>query len=316
MTGMTVAALVPVFFGLALGYIAGRRGVVDNRNVTGLNTFLVSYAMPAALFLAAAQTPRHALVLHGKLFLVLALTQLVIFCAALIVEVKLYRFTPADSSALLLTVSSPNWVAVGFPLFIGLYGPQGTMPVAIAILCGNLVIVPLTLLLLEAGGLQGAPASMLSRYLDGLSKCLRKAIVLSPAVGVCLSLSGYALPPVWVRSLGFFSETVAGVALFVTGLILSRESLSIDLNILGGLVLKLIIQPLLIFVLASFLMKYPTQIVRDGVLLMACPGGFLGVLFAIAYGARTREAASVLLLSTGVSALTLSIIVSLLPLIR
>ena len=315
MTAMTAIALVPVFFGLALGYFAGRRGIVDYKNVAGLNTFLLSYAVPAALFLAAAQTPRQALVSQGKLFLVLALSMVSVFFGTLLVEVKLYRFSPADSSALLLAVSAPNWVAVGFPVFIGLYGPQRTMPVAVAILCGNMVIVPLTLLLLEAGTPDTTRAGLLRRYVAAFWRCLKKTIVLAPIFGVCFSLAGWAVPPVWIRSLGFFAETVAGVSLFVTGVVLSREPFSIDLNVLGGMLVKLMLQPLLAFAIAGLLLRFPNQIVRDAVLLLALPGGFFGILFAVAYNARTREAASVLLLSSAGSALTLSLLIPLLAFI-
>ena len=115
MTGVTVIALVPVYFGLALGYFAGRRGLIDSKGTAGLNTFVMSYAMPAALFLAAVQMPRQTLAFHGKLFLVVALASLLVFCAGLIIEVKLFKLTPADSSAMLLTVASPqlggNWLS-------------------------------------------------------------------------------------------------------------------------------------------------------------------------------------------------------------
>jgi len=316
MTGVTIAALVPVYFGLSLGYCAGRFGVIDSKGVAGLNTYLIRYAMPAALFLAAVQMPRQALALHGKLFLVLALASVLIFFIGLIVEVKLYKLTPADSAALLLTVSSPNFVAVGFPLFIALYGPQGTLPVGVAILCGNLLLVPLTLLLLEADAASKTGASLLRRYMIALSRSLRNPIVLGPALGLCLSLAGYTLSPIWVRSFGIFGESVAGVGLFATGLILSRESVCFDSNVFGALVMRLTLQPLLAFVIASFFLHYPVQIVRDAVLLLACPGGFFGILFAVTFNARTREAESVLLLSTAVGALTLSAVIPLLSLIR
>jgi predicted permease len=190
------------------------------------------------------------------------------------------------------------------------------MPVAVALLCGNLVGVPLTLLLLEAGAVRRSSAGMLKQYLAGLARCLKKAIVLAPVLGICFSLAGYTLPPVWGRSLGYFADSVAGLALFLTGLVLSREPIFINLNVAGGLLLKLMIQPLLAFGIASFVINCPAQVVRDAVLLMACPGGFFGILFAVAYNARTREAESVLLLSSAASVLTLSVTLPLLTLIR
>ena len=53
-------ALVPIFAGLLLGYIAGLRNVVDNRNVKSLITFVMSFALPrrtrANANIRAAQT--------------------------------------------------------------------------------------------------------------------------------------------------------------------------------------------------------------------------------------------------------------------
>ena len=316
MSVVTLAALVPVYFGLALGYFAGRRGIIDSKGMAGLNTFVMSYGMPAALFLAAAQMPRQALALNGKLFLVVALASISVFWAGLIVQVKLFNFTPANSSAMLLTVSSPNWVGIGYPLFIALYGPQGAVPVGVAILCGNLLTVPMALLLLEAEGASQTPTSFLRRYIAALLRTVKNPIVLGPAFGLCLSLAGYTLSPILVRSFGILGESVAGVTLFVTGLVISRESFSIDRNVLGALSVKLFLQPLLTFVIASLLLHYSSQTVRDAVLLMACPSGFFGILFAFTYNARTREAESVLLLSTLGSVLTLSVIIPLLSLIR
>lgn len=315
MPGMIANVLVPIFFGLALGYFAGWRGAVDNKNVSGLNSFLVTYALPAALFLATAQTPRHMFAYHGKLFTVLALSMVVMFGMVLTIQQKLFKFTLADSAAATLTLSLPNYVAVGLPLFVGLYGPQGTATAAVAIVCGNLIPVPMSLLLLEAGGAQASSADALRRFGQALWRSLTKPMVLGPLIGVCLSLAGCALPPVLVRSLGIFAQTVAGVALFVTGLVLSREPVSLGMNVSAGLVLKLVAHPLLTLALAS-LLKAPAQVARDAVLLTACPGGFLGVLFGVAYNARSREASSLLLLSSVLSAVTLSLVILLLPLIQ
>ena len=94
MPAMIANGLVPIFFGLSLGYLAGWRGIVDNKNVTGLNTFLLSYALPAALFLATAQTPRQMLAFHAKLFGILALSMILTFVVGLAIEMKLFKFTP------------------------------------------------------------------------------------------------------------------------------------------------------------------------------------------------------------------------------
>ena len=50
MTLMIAEALVPVFFVMFLGYLAGARGIIDNRHVASLNVLVMTFALPAALF--------------------------------------------------------------------------------------------------------------------------------------------------------------------------------------------------------------------------------------------------------------------------
>ena len=49
-------ALVPIFAGLLLGYIAGRRRMIDNINVRNLIVFVMTIAIPCALFSVISQT--------------------------------------------------------------------------------------------------------------------------------------------------------------------------------------------------------------------------------------------------------------------
>jgi malonate transporter len=44
---MLADALAPIFVGLLLGYIAGLRGVMDNKNLKTLITFVMSFAIPS-----------------------------------------------------------------------------------------------------------------------------------------------------------------------------------------------------------------------------------------------------------------------------
>ena len=49
-------ALIPLFFGLLLGYFAGIRKFVDNRDVHSLVRFVMNFALPCSLFTAIAHT--------------------------------------------------------------------------------------------------------------------------------------------------------------------------------------------------------------------------------------------------------------------
>ena len=52
MTYVIVHALAPIFVIMLLGFWAGKAKMVDNKNVSLLNIFVMDFALPAALFSA------------------------------------------------------------------------------------------------------------------------------------------------------------------------------------------------------------------------------------------------------------------------
>jgi malonate transporter len=115
-------ALVPIFAGLLLGYIAGLRGVVDNKNVKSLITFVMSFALPCSLFVTIARTPHSLLWSQGKVAVALAIVYFVIFGLTHFAAQRLGKNTAADSTVLALTLGFPNAAAVGLPLLLAAYG--------------------------------------------------------------------------------------------------------------------------------------------------------------------------------------------------
>ena len=49
---MVLNAIIPVFFVMALGYLAGWTHDIDNHHVAELNALVMDFAVPASLFVA------------------------------------------------------------------------------------------------------------------------------------------------------------------------------------------------------------------------------------------------------------------------
>jgi malonate transporter len=79
MLGMILSSVVPVFFVMALGYLAGWVRDIDNHHVAELNALVMDFALPAPLFVAMVQTPRSLLLGQGRLIIVLAVSMPVIY---------------------------------------------------------------------------------------------------------------------------------------------------------------------------------------------------------------------------------------------
>jgi predicted permease len=78
-----VGALLPVFFVLALGYIAGIRNTFDTDQAAGLSKLALGFALPAALFVSMTDIKRDLLLQQGTLVLALRIAHVGLFLIAL-----------------------------------------------------------------------------------------------------------------------------------------------------------------------------------------------------------------------------------------
>jgi malonate transporter and related proteins len=116
MSEILANSLVPVFVGLLLGYAAGARKVVDNKDVKGLVSFLMTFALPCSLFVTIARTPHRLLRGQLKVAVVLAIVYVAVFLGTYYASRNRGKATPANSAVIALTLGFPNAVAVGIPL--------------------------------------------------------------------------------------------------------------------------------------------------------------------------------------------------------
>ena len=150
MSGMIANALIPIFAGLLLGYLAGIRHAMDNQNVQTLNTFVTSFAIPCSIFLAVANTSLQDLRQQATPALVLAIVYTALYASSFWWSRSQERLSAAESSVVALTVGFPNSAAVGLPLLASVFGPRSAITVATSIAIGCITISPMTLMILEA----------------------------------------------------------------------------------------------------------------------------------------------------------------------
>lgn len=273
-------ALAPVFFVMALGYGAGRLGVVDNRHVDGFNALVMDFALPASIFVATASAPRDETLAQAPLFAILGGVMLAVYLGWY--AFARIRGGAADASLQALTIAFPNLAGVGLPITSAVLGPSGTVPVAIGLAAGSLIVSPLTLVLVEMNtAKQSAAGSSAGLIARALKRALLKPIVLAPALGIALSLSEIDLGRVADACLQLIGDASAGVALFLTAAVV-------------------------------FTLPIPIETAKVAVVLAAVPAGFFGILFAVSYRLDSATAGSMVIASTVMSAVTLAVAIALL----
>lgn len=312
MSNAILMALVPVFFVLLLGYAAGKFHIVDNLHVDALNALVMDFALPASLFAATASASRREMIEQIPLFLVLGVTMLLLYLAWYFAARSFSKVSRSEASLQALTIGFPNLAGVGLPIMTSVVGPTGTVPVAVALAAGSILISPLTLIIAEMGAAKARGEQMAARQiLMAIWRAITKPVVLAPALGIVFSLSDVSLDALAHASLALIGSSAAGVALFLTGAILSAQSFRLDWKITAATVASDIVRPLLAVAVIRVIPVAPDA-AKTAILLAAVPSGFFGILFAVNYRLDSARAGSMVIASTAFSVVTLAIAIAML----
>lgn len=303
-------ALAPVFFVLALGYGAGKWRVANNHQIDALNALVMDFALPASLFVAMATASRTEMLAQAPLFAIFGAVMLVVWLISFVFRRRIAKVGTADAALQALTIAYPNLAGVGLPIVSAVLGPQGVVPIALALAAGSILVTPISLILVEMSTAQTQTTqSTASRVLTALRHAVTKPVVIAPALGILVSLSGVQLNDVVESSLMLIGRTAAGVALFLTGLILSAQSFRMDGKVVTATAMADVIRPLLTAAIVVCL-PLPAETAKTAILLGAIPSGFFGILFAVNYKQDSATAGSMVLASTVFSVITLAVAIA------
>ena len=105
------------------------------------------------------------------------------------------------------------------------------------------------------------------------------------------------MPPLVGSALGLIGGATSGVALFVAGLTVAANNLTVSLEVGVNTVLKMVAQPAL-YVLVALALRVPQPYGHEGFVLTLLPTGPLVVLFSTRYKTYQSEVASTMALTT------------------
>jgi malonate transporter and related proteins len=268
----------PIFAGLLLGYLAGLRKFVDNQNVKTLITFVMSVALPCALFSTISRLPRPALQQQSKIAIVLAVTYIVFYLVAYFGLARWIKLTRGESAVLALTLGFPNVTAVGFPLLEAVHGSSGNVATAIGVAIGAITISPATLAILEYSTTNPSKRTAGRSAAHSIVQAVKKPVVWAPVLGIIFALFSIPTAKFLELSLTTMGKATAGAALFLTGLVVSAQAFRIDRAVILSVLIKNIVQPTFCLLLA-IAVRMPHHQREYVVLLSAIPCGFFGVVF-------------------------------------
>lgn len=295
---------LPVFAIMLAGHLAGRFGVLGPQASEVLNRFVYYAALPALFVVSMARVPVGEvfnLNFIGVFFGAQVLTWAVAMAAAQVA----FRGTPAEVGLHGLSAIFSNTGYMGIPLLILAFGEDGTLPAIIATVINGALNMAIGIAIIEMDRSKRTGAAGVLR--DVAVGVVRSPLVLSAVGGLAWSATGWPLPTPIENFCGTIGAAASPAALFAMGLFLVGRKVTAGLGEVSWLVLlKLVVNPLVAWWLASTLFPLQPVWIASAVILSALPTGALVFVLAQKYDVYLQRSTSVILISTLLSVLTVS----------
>jgi malonate transporter and related proteins len=309
--------IVPIFFVLLLGYVAGRAKEFGSDQVAGINELVLDFALPASLFVGTVSTPREQLLQQGPFVLALLAGIVGLYVIVLLLGTQLFCHAMGLAALQAITVCFSAGPYFGPAVLTPVYGASSAVAISMIAIILNIVIVPMTLILIEVSrGTKSSEAKSIASLVGpALANAVKTPFVWAPLLAVALVLVGVRVPHLVDSALSLIGQATGGVALFVAGLMIAAHKVIFNLEVVVNMVLKMLVQPAVFFLLAlAFGVKPP--FLYEGLLLTALPSGPMGILLATRNKMYESDASSALAVTSIAMLITLPIVLYLIETAR
>ena len=172
-----------------------------------------------------------------------------------------------------------------------------------------IVLFPLITVIVELG--RGSRAGLRSMLGSSLRSLAVNPIILSLLAGIAYGATGWSLPGPVERFTDLLGGAAAPCALFALGASLTAFSIGGDLKeVLVVTLLKLVLHPLIMAIIAFWVFQLPPLSATVAILTAALPSGANVFILARQYNIYLARAASAVLITTGLSVVTLTLLVA------
>lgn len=304
-------AVVPLFSLIILGFIAGKRRWIDAVGVKALVGFIFNFAMPALLFRLVVVSDVTGLIDPRFLFSHISAQFAAAVLGALLGK-AIFQLAPQHLVIQGFGSSFPNSVLLGIPLMLALYGERGAVPVTM-IFAFNVALYSIVTMLLEIVRQETERIDPLVLLKTTGRAIAGNPIILAAIAGMIVGSLGFSLPPVLDHSLSFIGQAGPPTALFALGASLSVREMARGLQgPLGAAGLmtfcKLVLHPMLAWIMAVPILGLDPFLATAAVIIAALPVGANVYIFAQHYNVAILETSSAILISTGISMVTIPLL--------
>ena len=308
----TLQIILPVFLVTGFGYVAVWREWFSNDAVAGLMSFTQNFAVPCLLFQAISsldleQSFRPALL--GSFYA----GAFAGFLAGFFGARYLFGRSWEDCVAIGFCGLFSNSVLLGLPISERAYGADALGPnfAIISIHAPFCYMIGITAMEIAKARAQGTALSHLPAQVA--RAMFRNALIIGIGLGFAVNIGGFTLPTIVTDAAAMMARAALPAALFGLGGVLYRYRPEGDMRtIIYVVCVSLILHPVITYSMGRTFVL-PVDELRAAAVTAAMAPGVNAYIFANMYGRAKRVAASAVLIATGLSVITTSLWLVVLP---
>lgn len=276
MIDILIKDILPIFVIMFLGYMAGKEGVFKSEDSKVLNKLVLTYALPAALFVSIVKADSAMLFDDLKLTIVSLVVITGMFLWAYYSCYKFFNHTKSEAAVCALISGSPTIGFLGFAVLEPIYGATATtgLVVAIVSIVVNAINIPIGLALMNQGK-DNVQAGM--KKSNPVVDALKEPVCWAPILAVVLVLLDIKFPAILDPNFELIAKANSGVAVFAAGLTLSSMKFQLDKEVVYNTIQKLVLMPAVLLIV-GLLFHMEADKLQMMVLAGALPPAFSGII--------------------------------------
>jgi hypothetical protein len=293
------------FFGLiGLGFMCGRLMRMPEEGLRWMNFFIVYVALPALFINLISVTPFSQL---GNWPFVLTTTActMIAYSSSFLLGEAVFRAKPAEATIQGVCGAYSNVGYMGPGLTLAALGPGSTVPTALIFVFDSMLFFSVVPFLMAMSGEEKASLGQTARLV--VKRIGAHPFNVATAVGVAMAYFQATPPAPVAKLLSLLQGAAAPSALFVMGVTIALRPIKrLAPELPALLMIKLILHPLLVWVVLSYVGDFGRVWTFTAVLMAALPPALNAFVMASQYQVYVERASSTILVGTLCSVVTVT----------
>ena len=295
---------IPMFSLIGIGYLLKRIQFMSEQDGTVLSKFAFYILLPPLMFTSILSGEASKSLNINFIFSYEIIT-ISIFVLTYLLGV-LIKLKTMEKALFGLNAAYPNYGYIGVPLCILAFGAEAAIPLALILLADTFVLLT-TLIFYKLTETRKTSLQELSKEI--VQRFIYNPLMMSVFVAFIFSVADIKIVTAVERTLTLVAASATAVALIALGVSLNVTSIKNQKSVLFFItVIKLIVHPVLIFIVFQFQTGIDTMWVKTAIVCASLPVAANVFVLANYYKNFEKESAAAITITTIVSSITVTVV--------